>query len=75
MASSAVHPTLRIKPNCKCIAEANRRLKEHNTELVLSLFGGLPSMAASKIDSKVRKGPVRLIPTFCPFCGKKYRSV
>lgn len=58
--------------NCICIETINEKLAEKNT-MIDSVFcsDGTETMriATIKIDKKVRKGPIKLIPTFCPFCG------
>ena len=66
---------------CDCMTEVNKELAEHNTRLQsgFMLSKGLnkmtvkPLLAVEKIDSKSRKKPMSVAPTFCPFCGTAYR--
>jgi hypothetical protein len=59
---------------CDCITQVNEQLKPSNTELDLAvIFMDLKSrfkIATKKIDTKVRRGPATLIPTYCPICGE-----
>lgn len=65
---------------CTCMSAINDHLKPHNTKLAVSFcltkdLGGmdvLPMIMTEKIDGKIRKKPMAVIPTFCPFCGTKY---
>lgn len=60
---------------CDCIKTTNELLaKEHNGELVVTLFGNpqRTSIEVQKLDSKKRVKPPRLIASYCPFCGEKY---
>jgi hypothetical protein len=68
---------------CECVAKVNAKLAEHNTALeqaiVVSLrgpgmrlsllvqTGRLHSRTPAERRSKVQK----VMPSFCPFCGKK----
>jgi hypothetical protein len=64
---------------CNCIAEANKALREHNTEIAQDLTIDMKtgrakqvlSIPTKRINSKVRKGPLRLMVAFCPLCGTK----
>lgn len=59
---------------CRCFAEVNARLSEHNGEIETNLFGtpgAVILISVVKKDAKVRKKPPRLIASFCPFCGVK----
>jgi predicted molibdopterin-dependent oxidoreductase YjgC len=65
---------------CNCITEINEQLKKDNTEVDVFIYIFNPekqptvSIATFKIDKKVRRGPMRLTATYCPFCGKKYEE-
>lgn len=66
---------------CNCIEITNKALveKDLNTQLSIafSLKPEVPHkviIATEKIDQKNRKKPITLIPSFCPFCGKKYEE-
>lgn len=65
---------------CTCLTAINDHLRPHNTKLSVSFcltkdLGGmdvLPMILTEKIDPKLRKKPMNVVPTFCPFCGTKY---
>jgi hypothetical protein len=69
-----------VPTRCTCMEAVNDHLKPHNTKLAVSfmLTGDrsgmdvLPMIMVEKIDSKQRKKPMNVVPTFCPFCGTKY---
>jgi hypothetical protein len=62
---------------CNCISKTNATLREHNTVLALDMTfdeGGklklvLP-VPTKKIDSRKRGPAIKLMSTFCPFCGE-----
>lgn len=65
---------------CTCVADFNAKLREHNTRIV-ETFGfprdgrpifTRPKIQTEKIESRKRVGPAIAVPTFCPFCGKRY---
>lgn len=67
---------------CKCVENVNRELLKQQNELVLShtISMGAPSrvmrtmciIETQKLDGAPRRTKrVKLVPTFCPFCGKK----
>lgn len=65
---------------CDCMSEMDAKLAEHNTKLQVTFGFGrdgstwlLPLLGTEKIERRVRKGPALAIPTFCPFCGVKYK--
>jgi hypothetical protein len=74
--------------NCECVKKANEALVEHNTEIDTAMAIGFNKTAGKtradmgavllvptrKINSRVRKGPVRLHVNFCPLCGLKQAS-
>ena len=65
---------------CDCMTKVNESLKDRNTRLLTCFLltrGGdgmdcLPMLAVEKVDARVRKRQMYVIPTFCPFCGTKY---
>jgi hypothetical protein len=59
---------------CGCISDVDNRLREHNTSLVTTLFSQPDRVAVEtdKIDSKKRGKAMRVIASYCPFCGEKY---
>lgn len=61
---------------CKCLPQAQKALKEHNTEIVthFRMNGKMtpPSVATAKINSKSRQQAKTVLCSYCPFCGKKY---
>lgn len=68
--------------SCTCIDEMNANLAPLNTELCLTFSFGrsggepltMPMVGTKKIETKKRAGPALAIPTFCPFCGARYRA-
>jgi len=67
---------------CKCIEEIDAKLAEHNSKLEVGFTIGskedhsfvFPALRTEKIDKRNRT-KMGAIPTFCPFCGTKYRPV
>jgi hypothetical protein len=64
---------------CECITKVNAALAGDNTQLGITVvIGGqtssLPTIVTEKVNTKLRKGPVAVIPSFCPFCGEKYEK-
>ena len=68
---------------CDCITEMDAKLREHNTQIQTQLTFArydvsnaiyTPYIGTEKIDRKVRKAPFLVVPSYCPFCGKKYRE-
>jgi hypothetical protein len=63
--------------SCTCIDLANKELELHNTELALAI-SMTGECAKAIIEThrilKLRDGkrPLRVVATYCPFCGKKY---
>jgi hypothetical protein len=70
---------------CDCIQKTNDALAEHNTELDTNIAIGFNAVRGKrradmstvllvptrKINSRIRKGPVRLHSNYCPLCGEK----
>ena len=65
---------------CDCVEKLNEKLKERNTKISVSLswsaengIGSLanPIIVTEKADNANRKKPVRLLASYCPFCGEK----
>jgi predicted HNH restriction endonuclease len=65
---------------CNCIEKINQKLDDEDTNtrvhIALSLSGQDDTIivSTSKKDPKVRKKPVNILPTYCPFCGVKYNA-
>ena len=67
---------------CNCNEKVNSKLSDHNTVLDipftvssgLGLGFGKVKIVTAKKDSKVRKKPVTVFASFCPFCGEKYQA-
>lgn len=67
---------------CNCLDDFNEKLKAHNTEIGITFSFGrdgkqgqtYPHIMTKKIEPKKRVGPALAIPTFCPFCGVRYRA-
>lgn len=64
---------------CGCIEEVDKKLADRpdlNTRLsrAWNLETGQCSVVllTKKLDDKVRRKPVELYPSFCPFCGEPY---
>lgn len=66
---------------CKCIEAINEKLAERNSKLEIGFTFGFegrasytfPSLSTEKLNKKNRDR-CGAIPTFCPFCGVKYRD-
>jgi len=60
---------------CECIETVNEKLLEagHNTKIkmpMLMLSGtARPRVVTEKSDTDVRKRPIDVFASFCPFCG------
>lgn len=62
---------------CGCVGKINKAAEKQGFELVTSftLSGRVwPSLETRKVEGASPRAPKppRLIPSFCPFCGKKY---
>jgi hypothetical protein len=65
--------------SCTCIADFNKRLEQHNTRIdegLMRINGDWvtrPTIASEQIErGRGKKKAVRIVPTFCPFCGTPY---
>jgi hypothetical protein len=66
---------------CECMSRIDGALREHNTKLAVTFclsadLGApdvLPIVATEKIDRTLRGKTRTVLPTFCPFCGMRYR--
>jgi len=60
---------------CDCLATINRDLVEHNTKIMLPMIGRRrPFVETMKLDAKKRVTAVKVIASYCPFCGEKYED-
>ncbi len=60
---------------CNCIArlDAEPKMVEANTRIVINLFGPPRALVQTmKRDDKKRGKPSYLMASYCPFCGVKY---
>jgi hypothetical protein len=62
-----------------CVKEVNEKLTEYNTRIAeaFSLHGQqreLIPLLTVKADDKVRRKPVQMYASYCPFCGVKLES-
>jgi len=66
---------------CKCIEVMDEKLRERNSQLEVGFTFGtserpgytFPAIRTEKLNKKSRD-KCGVIPTFCPFCGTKYRD-
>ena len=66
---------------CECIDVMNKAAAEHNTKLCETFMFSrddkpvllVVTLVTEKVDKKNRR-KVSLLPTFCPFCGTRYRE-
>jgi len=72
---------MEVNMTCNCIEVMDEKLSERNSKLEVGFTFGtaerpgyvFPAFTTSKIDKRNRD-KVGVIPTFCPFCGTKYRD-
>lgn len=71
---------------CDCIERIQNQLKEsgRNTQLdipitfshdTMDLNADRVQIATRKLDRNKSEKPLPMIPSFCPFCGKAYKSL
>jgi hypothetical protein len=65
---------------CHCIRDINKMLEPHDAkiEVAVNLSNPqsepvLPVLSLCKISNLKKKSPVFFAPSFCPFCGRKYK--
>lgn len=65
---------------CTCHADIDAKLEPLNGKLATGFIfhrGGQADlsllMQVEKIDTRSRKKPPHVLPTFCPFCGEKLK--
>jgi len=66
---------------CNCIEQIDKHLAGHNSKLEVGFTFGtedrpgyeFPALSTEKINKRNRDR-MSVIPTFCPFCGLKYRA-
>ena len=69
---------------CNCISVINGKLEEKNLNTKIkvpfvlgsdmTLGAGTTSVETEKADKAVRKKPVPVFASYCPFCGESYKA-
>ena len=63
---------------CDCIEKLNKQMAESNYNAVVSqaigIHGIIPNaiVLTEKLDKDVKRKPLSMFATFCPFCGEQY---
>lgn len=58
---------------CNCIDEANAKLADSNSEILITIWPVVrPIIATQKLAERKRGKPSLLVASYCPFCGDKY---
>lgn len=69
-----------VRKRCSCVHKANKLLAKQNTVIVQALsfditkgrlVRALPQILTAKLDTTRRAGPVKVVCSCCPICGKK----
>lgn len=66
--------------SCKCIGKLNKEMAKDERKatlaLTLTMDGNVyPYMSATyKTGKQVKERHITVVPTFCPFCGKRYEA-
>ncbi len=69
--------------NCDCVTMANKALGDKNAEIEQrtginftsgTMYASQPIISTAKLDSKKRGLLPILLASYCPFCGKKYKT-
>jgi len=64
---------------CNCIEDLDELLAQKNTKISAAiqfskngiLSARQPIIMTEKINPKKKEGPVKLFPSYCPFCGEQ----
>jgi hypothetical protein len=69
---------------CNCIIEMQKALEESNKNTMLDIpitFSSNGQLKANRVmistckrDNSKREKPIKLLPSYCPFCGEKYED-
>ncbi len=62
---------------CNCLEKINKQLKDHNTEIVTTMtdpLGDAIWLPHLKVKPLKGKKAVTVFPSYCPFCGEKYKK-
>lgn len=62
-----------------CVKRVNDQLREYNTQILTAVSLGDPereliAIGTIKADHQVRKKPVAMYASYCPFCGVKLKG-
>jgi len=69
---------------CNCINETNKSLREagYNTRITVPMVltnsldfeASMTLVVTEKWDKSDREQPIKLYASYCPFCGKEYKT-